>query len=107
MPKLKRVGFRIPLLNVSKVRTLNRDSLPRTVTGAALQRRNARLMRENPWCVMCAAKGLRRLVAEFDHIVSIADGGPDVDSNLQGLCLPCHRAKSAEESRRRNLPGLA
>ena len=34
---------------------------------------------------------------ELDHIVRLADGGTDAPSNLQPLCLDCHRAKSLSE----------
>jgi 5-methylcytosine-specific restriction endonuclease McrA len=94
--KLKRVGFLVPTLNTAKVRPLNRDTVPRTA-GRALQERNARLMRRNPFCSECLKKGLQILTAEFDHITPLADGGSDEDENIQGLCLACHREKSAQE----------
>lgn len=42
---------------------------------------------------------------QVDHVVALADGGFDVDTNLQVLCTRCHREKTtrenAERSRRR------
>ncbi|WP_277286402.1 HNH endonuclease [Sphingomonas aquatilis] len=35
-----------------------------------------------------------------DHIIRLADGGSDERGNKQGLCTPCHDAKSAEEQAR-------
>lgn len=36
-----------------------------------------------------------------DHIVPIAEGGAELDrDNLQGICTPCHDAKTAEEAAR-------
>ncbi|ELV2160624.1 HNH endonuclease [Escherichia coli] len=32
-----------------------------------------------------------------DHIIPKAHGGSDADSNLQSLCWPCHKAKTARE----------
>ncbi len=32
-----------------------------------------------------------------DHIIPKAHGGTDADSNLQSLCWPCHKAKTARE----------
>ncbi|MDM7498745.1 HNH endonuclease, partial [Escherichia coli] len=32
-----------------------------------------------------------------DHIIPKAHGGTDDDSNLESLCLECHRAKTARE----------
>jgi 5-methylcytosine-specific restriction protein A len=37
---------------------------------------------------------------EVDHIINIAQGGNDDDANLQALCVPCHKLKTAEESAR-------
>lgn len=37
---------------------------------------------------------------EFDHVIPIAEGGRDSDSNGQAACVPCHRRKSAIEARR-------
>jgi len=68
------------------------------MSGRRLQERNARLMRANPFCVQCAAEGVQRVVDQWDHVVELADGGPDVEANLQGLCHEHHVAKSAREA---------
>lgn len=104
--KLKRVGFLVPMLDTRKVPTLNRDTLPR-IQGRTRMRRNAEYLARFPWCRACERKGIETLAREVDHVVPIADGGTEDESNLQGLCIPCHREKSANESRGRNLPGLA
>lgn len=39
---------------------------------------------------------------DVDHIVPVAEGGGQCDlDNLQTLCMPCHRQKTAEMNRRR------
>ncbi len=43
----------------------------------------------------------RRSLWELDHVVPLIDGGTHALSNLQTLCVPCHRAKSAREQRER------
>jgi len=43
----------------------------------------------------------RRSLWELDHIVPLIDGGTHDLSNLQTLCAPCHRSKSARETRAR------
>jgi 5-methylcytosine-specific restriction endonuclease McrA len=43
----------------------------------------------------------RRSLWELDHIVPLIDSGSHDLSNLQTLCVPCHRKKSARESRHR------
>ncbi|WP_354398290.1 HNH endonuclease signature motif containing protein [Variovorax sp. OAS795] len=37
---------------------------------------------------------------QVDHILSLAEGGKDDESNLQSLCIPCHEAKTKAESAR-------
>jgi len=36
-------------------------------------------------------------VQEWDHIVPLKRGGPDIPQNLQGLCKVHHRAKTERE----------
>lgn len=43
----------------------------------------------------------RRSLWELDHIVPLIDGGGHELSNLQTLCTPCHKEKTAEEARKR------
>jgi 5-methylcytosine-specific restriction endonuclease McrA len=43
----------------------------------------------------------RRSLWELDHVVPLIDGGGHDASNLQTLCVPCHRAKSGDEQRER------
>lgn len=53
-------------------------------------------LRDNWTCQHC-----RRVTTqlELDHIVNVAQGGTDDESNLQSLCLPCHKDKTIKESR--------
>lgn len=46
----------------------------------------------------CQACGIVTLDLEVDHIVNIAQGGGEDDANLQALCVPCHKLKTAAES---------
>ena len=41
--------------------------------------------------------GRARLTSEVDHIQPKSRGGRDTLVNLQALCAPCHRAKTARE----------
>ena len=43
----------------------------------------------------------RQSLWELDHVVPLIDGGSWDRSNLQTLCVPCHRAKTAVEARDR------
>lgn len=57
--------------------------------------RAAILLRDNYTCQAC---GLVTQQLEVDHIVNRARGGSDDDGNLQALCIPCHKLKTASES---------
>lgn len=35
---------------------------------------------------------------ELDHVIPLAEGGPDTDENTQAACSPCHKAKSRREA---------
>jgi len=43
----------------------------------------------------------RRSLWELDHIVPLIDGGTHALENLQTLCTPCHKRKTAGEARER------
>jgi 5-methylcytosine-specific restriction endonuclease McrA len=43
----------------------------------------------------------RRSLWELDHVVPLIEGGGHEAVNLQTLCVPCHRQKSASEARAR------
>lgn len=44
----------------------------------------------------------RRTLWDADHIVPVVEGGGECDlDNIRTLCLPCHRAQTAELRRRR------
>lgn len=60
----------------------------------------------HPLCVTCEAEGRVRLATELDHIVPLWEGGHEADSNRQGLCEDCHKAKTAIEAARRASLGL-
>jgi 5-methylcytosine-specific restriction protein A len=44
---------------------------------------------------MCAVCGLEALTGQYDHIIPLIIGGPNKESNLQLVCVPCHKAKTA------------
>ena len=48
-------------------------------------------------CQACYANGVLTEGTQVDHIVPLAAGGGDDDSNKQLLCTRCHKAKSAAE----------
>jgi 5-methylcytosine-specific restriction protein A len=59
------------------------------------RKRAAILVRDEYTCQAC---GIITLHLEVDHIVNRARGGSDDEENLQALCIPCHKLKTAAES---------
>jgi len=56
------------------------------------------VLARDPICKVCD----NALSTEVDHIIPREDGGPDFDlAGLQGICSPCHWAKTGAENARR------
>jgi 5-methylcytosine-specific restriction protein A len=53
---------------------------------------------EEPLCRPCQAAGVTTASVEVDHIIPRSRGGSSKRSNLQGICIPCHRDKTAREA---------
>jgi 5-methylcytosine-specific restriction protein A len=70
------------------------------ITGRRLQAMRARLFARNPLCVACQDQGRAVAATQRDHVIPLAEGGIDDESNEQGLCEACHDAKSAQEALR-------
>ena len=64
------------------------------------RKREAVMKRDQYLCQLCKKQGRITEATEMDHIVNVAEGGTDEESNLQALCTPCHDAKSQAEARR-------
>lgn len=60
----------------------------------------AELFARDPLCAACMQLGLVTLATQRDHIIPLAEGGSDDRGNEQGLCDPCHEAKSLAEALR-------
>lgn len=71
----------------------------RVVKNAALSRARKALFEREPLCAQCKREGRVSLAEERDHIIPLSQGGPDTESNTQGLCKPCHARKSEAEKR--------
>jgi 5-methylcytosine-specific restriction protein A len=64
------------------------------IRGRALQALRNRLLSDHPLCVMCLGSGRVKAATELDHIIALTNGGSNDDTNLQGLCADCHKAKT-------------
>lgn len=73
------------------------QELPRRIRGRKLQALRRRLLTEQPLCVACQKHGRIRAAEHRDHILALANGGKDVESNTQALCAECHREKTAAD----------
>jgi 5-methylcytosine-specific restriction enzyme A len=52
----------------------------------------------DPICTACG----ERLSSQVDHILPISEGGTECNpAGRQGICTPCHQAKSAREAAQR------
>ncbi len=73
-----------------------RADTPARLSGRRGQVRRARWLSEQPLCVRCAALTPPRvsLGTDVDHVIPLANGGADDESNLQTLCSECHQKKS-------------
>lgn len=74
---------------------------PERVRGRALQARRQWFFSKHPICVECERRGRSPAVATIlDHVIPLAEGGPDEYENWQGLCHDCHDEKTREETKR-------
>lgn len=58
------------------------------------------VLMEEPLCRPCQAQGRVEPSTIADHIKPLAEGGTGERSNYQGICKPCHDAKTADEAQR-------
>lgn len=61
------------------------------------------VLREEPLCRPCQARGRVTAATIADHIKPLSEGGTGDRENYQGICKPCHVAKTAEEAARAKL----
>lgn len=69
----------------------------RRITGVALQRRRLAVWSKNPLCNHCQLFVSYPSGFELDHIIPLWQGGQDVESNCQILCVECHKKKTVED----------
>ena len=63
---------------------------------AVWQKLRAQVLKRDP---RCTAPGCTARSVVADHIVQRSKGGPDAMSNLRGMCIPCHNARSWDATR--------
>ena len=70
------------------------------ITGRRLQTMRAALFKRSPLCAECQRQGRVTAATQRDHVIPLAEGGLDNESNEQALCDACHETKSADEAER-------
>lgn len=65
--------------------------------GRAWRRLKAKMHLRDLYTCQCC--GLVTMELELDHIINVAQGGTEDESNLQSLCAPCHKKKTLKESK--------
>ena len=76
------------------------DTPSQRIRGAQLQRLRAKLFKDEPLCRACQSKGRTTIATIRDHVVPLAEGGQDVETNTQPLCRECSDTKTHRESKR-------
>lgn len=75
------------------------------IRGSALQGLRKRLFASQPLCVTCLEDGRTALATIRDHVIPLAEGGHDDETNTQPLCQACSDAKTHEEAQRGRIRG--
>lgn len=65
----------------------------------ATKRRLRILARDGFRCVLCQRPKPEEKL-QVDHIIPLHRGGPDQESNMQTVCIPCHLLKTQQENQR-------
>jgi 5-methylcytosine-specific restriction protein A len=74
--------------------------------GSAWDKLRARILqRDAGLCQPCLRGGRAVRGTHVDHVVAKARGGSNDDSNLQTICVECHKAKTAKEGRKGAVSG--
>ncbi len=75
---------------------LNRQNRMRGAGGGAARRRRQVNTQGGSSCMACGSWHHANNIV-IDHVVPLSRNGTDLDDNVQPLCTPCHRIKTARE----------
>ena len=81
--------------------TNRRQDVKRSIVGRGLHKaRLALFVKAMAMCQVCRRPLRDPSEMIRDHVVPLAEGGPDIESNTQALCKNCDRVKTQSEARR-------
>ena len=86
-------GRLVPLGKRDRGPEPRRDNSSRPNRGHRWMKLRAQILARDPVCKVCN----RAESLQVDHIVPLSQGGGDEYANLQGICIPCHKDKTARE----------
>lgn len=104
MGKLNTLKAQVKMLEVAPVQQAQQTQWGSGRGGRPWRRIRERILLRDQYT--CRGCGVVTHELEVDHIINVAEGGSDDDSNLQSLCIPCHQAKTATEAARGRWQGL-
>lgn len=82
-------------------RAWERTAPPKRLTGRPWRRLRDRILeRDRHLCQQCLREARLTVAHEVDHIVPVAEGGTDAETNLEAICDQHHRAKTQAEAKR-------
>jgi 5-methylcytosine-specific restriction enzyme A len=85
--------------NINRYAGDNRGSRHERGYGTAWQKlRVIILKRDSGLCQPCLKIGRVTAAKQVDHIIQKSEGGTDDESNLQSICVACHKTKTAKEA---------
>lgn len=92
----------LPVLGVTRTerKPWEQTHTAKRITGTTLQNLRKALFAREPLCRECAKTHRTTVATIRDHIIPLAEGGTDDESNIQPLCQTCSDAKTAEEAKR-------
>lgn len=108
-PKLTTLKSQIPQLTPARKGWADERRGTATERGygwAWTKLRNVVMYRDHGLCQPCKRRGLTALAGAVDHITPKSQGGTDDLANLQAICDPCHKGKTAAEARGAEWDGL-
>ncbi|WP_332717369.1 HNH endonuclease [Pelagibacterium mangrovi] len=96
MARLKTIRPMVATLKPTLTATVQHET-PRLRGRAGVKQRHRRMLRTNYMCELCQAKDIITIATVVDHVVPLALGGTDDDSNTRNLCDEHHRQVTAEQ----------